>query len=188
MKRQVLTTLVALSAVMASGAACAQQAGFYGGASLVRADIKPDEGGNTYTPTAIALTLGNQIDKHIAAELRVGFSMSSDSGKETIQGVPVDVDVKLKDYMGVYVKGFVPITLSGALYGVGGYTSAKTQATLKANGQSASTTENDSSLAFGVGGSFAINRMNFITIEWMRLLSGDDYKINTLSAGFNMRF
>lgn len=179
MKRQVLTTLVALSAVLASGAACAQQAGFYGGASFSRADLKVD-GLDTVSPTVLALTLGNQIDKHFAGELRYGFSLSDDTLK--VNGV--DVKAKVKDYMGVYLKGFVPITLSASLYGVGGYTSGKVSMT----GPGGTASESDSGLSFGVGGSFAINRLTFVTIEWMRLLKGSDYTLNTLGAGVNFRF
>lgn len=179
MKRQVLTTLVALSAVLASGAACAQQAGFYGGASIARADLKVD-GLDTVSPSVLALTLGNQIDKHLAVEFRYGFSLSDDTLK--VNGL--DTKFKVKDYAGIYIKGFVPITLSGALYGIGGYTSGKVSAS-NANGTGS---ENDSGLSFGVGGSFAINRLTFVTIEWMRLLKGDDYTVNTLGAGINFRF
>ncbi|MFM2058369.1 MAG: hypothetical protein RLY71_2754 [Pseudomonadota bacterium] len=178
MKRHVLTT-VALSAALVSGVACAQQAGFYGGASFARADLKVD-GFKTVSPTALSLTLGNQIDKYIAGEFRYGFSLSDD----TLQVNGVDVKAKIKDYMGVYVKGFVPVTLSGSLYGIAGYTSGK----VSFSGPVATTSESDSGVSFGVGGSFAINRLTFVTIEWMRLLKGDDYTLNTLGAGVNFRF
>lgn len=167
--------LVALVAACACGAASAQQAGFYGGATLSRLDVKPD-GQSTYTPSSLNLVLGNQIDRIFAAEARLGFGLSGDSYAGT--------NVKVKDYVGGYLKLFAPLSYNASLYGMLGYTSGRVETTTGG----VTTRQNDNDVSFGVGGSFQINRLSFVTIELARLFSGDNYKVNALSGGIYMRF
>ena len=174
MRRNIIA-LIAAAACLAGGAASAQQTGFYGGVALSRVDVKPD-GFSTYTPIAGNLVIGNQIDKMLAAEVRLGAGLSGDSMNNT--------EVKIKDYVGGYLKVFAPVSYAASLYGLLGYTSGK----VEASASGVSVRHNDSDVSYGVGGSFAINRLNFVTIELARLFKGTDYTVNALSAGINMRF
>lgn len=172
-------TLAAFAACLSCAGAQAQQhKGFYGGLSLSRMDVQlqPD-GSPSHAPTAGSIVIGHQIDSLFAVELRLGAGLSGDStnGRE----------VKVKDYAGGYLKVFVPLSYTASLYGMAGYTSGKVESAINGG---ATTRTNDNDLSFGVGGSFAINRLNFVTVEVARLFAGPDVTVNALSAGFNMRF
>jgi hypothetical protein len=168
-------SLIAVAASLTCGAASAQQSGFYGGATLSRLDVKPS-GSPTYTPSSLNLVVGNQIDKYFAAEARLGLGLSGDSNSGT--------EVKVKDYVGGYMKVFAPLSYSASLYGMLGYTSGKVEVTTAG----VTTRHNDNDVSYGVGGSFAINRLSFVTVELARLFGGNDYKVNALSGGIYMRF
>lgn len=172
-----VVTLAAIAACLSCvGVQAQQHKGFYGGLSLSRMDVRP-EGAPSYAPTAGSVVIGHQIDSIFAVELRLGVGLSGDStnGRE----------VKVKDYAGGYLKVFVPLSYTASLYGMAGYTSGKVESAINGG---APTRTNDNDLSFGVGGSFAINRLNFVTVEVARLFSGPDVSVNALSAGFNMRF
>lgn len=177
MKRSILSMVAVLAGVFCSSAQAQQHYGFYGGVSLSRLDVTP-EGSTSYSPTAVTLVVGHQVDRLFAAELRLGGGLSGDSADGR--------QVKLKDYVGGYLKIFAPLGHNASLYGLAGYTSGKVESTPLAGG--AASRYNENNVSFGIGGSFSINRLNFVTVELARLFSGRDVSVNALSAGYGLRF
>lgn len=177
MKRSLVSIAAAVAGVFCVQAQAQQHYGFYGGVSLSRLDVTPD-GSTSYAPTAVTLVAGNQVNRLVAVELRVGGGLSGDSADGQ--------KVKLKDSVGGYLKLFAPLSHNASLYGLLGYTSGKVESTPLAGGAATRYSENNAS--FGVGGSFSINRLNFVTVEWARLFAGRDVTVNALSAGYGLRF
>jgi len=159
---------VLAAAIAACGTAFADQ-GVYVGGVLSRVEFKPD-GGPTFTPTAIAAVVGKEFSPNFAGEVRLGAGIAADS------------NVEVDNYVGVYGKGMLPLSKEVAIYGLLGLTSSKLKFT--GGGGSAS----DSSLSYGFGADFALNRGTSIGVEWASLVRASGYDVNALSLLAKFKF
>lgn len=202
--KRVFVAITTISALCSSGAYSADYSeGVYIGVGVSQTSAKVDLGSNdlgitdkkTYRNQAIDLRIGKSFNENFAIEGRVGTGLSK--GKSnfsvTVQGVDVGVNTtaKLSNYYGIYAVGkypvgdFTPYVILGA--SSVGY---KLDATASANGlsYSASDKSTDSSASFGVGVDYSINKSTSAGIEYTRLISKSDLKIDALSLSGKFKF
>ena len=144
------------------------QAGGYGGLSYDRIDY--DESGLDLAFSTYTFIAGSEFNDYVSAEFRYGNGNSDDSA--------YGADIEIDRYMGLYTMFTLPLFDEVEPYGVVGYTRGK----MSVSGPygSASETEGDPSYGFGV--KYNVSERLKIRGEWMRLMDGSDYHIDSLSA------
>jgi opacity protein-like surface antigen len=176
MKTMIAAAVAALGLSSAAIAAdTAPEKGFYLGGVYSFVDYKED-GFDTVSPKAIAVLGGWNFNKNFALEARLGTGAGSDS----MQGIDFEVD----SYLSILFRGTLPVNDVFSVYAVAGHTNGK----LKASFLGESFSDSDSSFSYGIGGEFNVASRSGISLEWSRLLSGDDYDVDALSIGYRYRF
>jgi opacity protein-like surface antigen len=171
--------LLALAASVSVATLVHADAGMYAGANITQIGYKED-GFATVEPIAVAFKLGKQFSPNFALEGRIGLGVADDD--IDVGGIPVSLEVD--NYYGVYGKAILPLSETASVYGLLGFTRGKL--TISANGFSQS--DSDSDLSFGLGAEFTVAPTAFVSVEWARLLKGDDYKVNGISLGIGFKF
>lgn len=151
----------------------------YAGISVSRVQYKED-GFPKAEPSAISFKYGVQFNPNFAVETRLGTGLSD--GDVTISGTRVSVGVD--SFIGIYLKGIIPVTNHFAPYGMVGYTNAK----LKLKSGAFSETASDSDFSYGAGADFPVSKNVSLNLEIARLFSGDGYKVDAVSLGATYKF
>jgi Outer membrane protein beta-barrel domain len=159
------------------GLSQARDVGGYFGGMLSRISVD-DTGGASPHPTAGALQLGYDLGPHLALEARLGTGLSSDS--VSVEGI--DVDFKIKSFVGGYLRGTLPLSDSFGVYGLLGYASGKAEAS--AMGVVASDSEDGVSYFVGAEFNFGADREHGLALEWGQVV--EDAK--ALSLAYRYRF
>jgi opacity protein-like surface antigen len=123
--------------------------------------------------TTVGVIAGYELNNAVAIEARYGQGQ----GDDDIAGTNIEVD----SVYGLYGVFSLPNETNLEPYVVLGYTEGK----LKAKGFG-SDSEND--FSYGAGVSFKLAESLTIRAEYMRLLSGDDYDFDALSASLVYNF
>jgi opacity protein-like surface antigen len=171
----------AAGALLAAAPAHAQQGlkGYYGGINFSQVSYE-ESGASTAHPTTLGLVFGRPVNPNLAIEGRFGIRASDD--RINVGAVPVDVEVQY--YAGGYAKGILPLAPVFSLYGLAGVTTAKVTASvgsLFVNGW-------ETDFSYGLGAELAIGTTSSVTLEWLRMLDGSGYDLDTVSVGLNFRF
>jgi OOP family OmpA-OmpF porin len=196
MNKQISAVVLVAGALGGSGAALAQETGWYLGGSLGQSKIKIDRAkdsadltaaglgnagitGTKETDTAWKVFGGYRINRHFAVEgAYINLGKFSESTTVTsINGVAVapvalTVDVKTKNGFYASAVGIVPLGSQFSLFGKLGVYTIKTEATATASsgGRTASSSGSDRNedLMFGVGASYDFTKEIAARAEWER--------------------
>lgn len=84
--------------------------------------------------------------------------------------------------------GHLPVASNFDLYGALGVTSGEVNVTASVAGTSATETNSDSGLSYGIGANIRLFDAAALNIEYMHYLSESDYDISALSAGLTFTF
>lgn len=131
-------------------------------------------------PTALAVRLGANLSPNVGLELRVGTGLSDDS--ITVGGIKATLDID--NYISAYGRLMAPLGERFNAYAMAGLTRSKL--TLEALGYKVS--DSETGFSYGVGGELLLNVNTFVSVEYARLLNGDDYDLDALSIGLGFRF
>lgn len=151
--------------------------GLYFGASAGELIYKED-GLDTMRPTIIEARLGQDINRYLAIEGRIGGGI----GRDEVNGTNTSVQAM---YAG-YVKGILPLTpiLSG--YGLAGIAGVQ----LHHNYPDFNTT--DTGFSYGIGAELRVNSQASLTLEWVRVTDGSNsgfyYTADQVAFGVNWHF
>lgn len=151
----------------------------YVGVNVSRAQYD-ETGFPTANPTAVSVKLGGQLSPNFAFETRVGKGISE--GNVTYSGTPISI--KIDSFFGVYLKGILPVNPSFAPYALVGYT----RGSLTAKAGRYFVSSSDSDVSYGIGADFPFTKSVSLNLEWARLLTGVNYKIEALSLGVAYKF
>lgn len=130
--------------------------------------------------SAIAFTFGYKVMKHLAIEAQLGAGVTDD--KVTVDGS--QVTLKNKEFYGVYLRPYLPVSDTIELYGRVGYFSGK----LSASGNSVSDTDRKNDMAYGIGAAFALSKSMSATIEYNQWFDKDDIKVSGFGIGIRSSF
>jgi hypothetical protein len=168
-----LVSAVALA--LASTAALADD--MYAGIGYGQAKIDTGGFGNAKPSVAFG-NFGYQVNSNFAIEGRLGAGVSDDS--VNVGGIPVKV--KVDHYLGLYMKGILPLNDSVGLYAIAGASDAK--ATAKSGGASASDSNTEASYGAGMSVAVGSSKSTNLTLEWARLFKDTD----AVSVGVSFKF
>jgi len=148
----------------------------YAGVSFSQVSYE-ESGRGTAKPTTLGVTLGKVVNQNFALEGRFATGITDDSVGGGAQDVSVDF------FLGAYAKGILPLSPRIALYGIAGITYGDLSGSggLRFSGS-------DADVSYGIGGDFVVGGTTSLNVEWARLFSATDYKVDTVSVGVNFRF
>lgn len=169
--------ILAAIALFTLGTAQANE-GLYIGVNYASVDYE-ETGFPTVSPTAIAFRIGNELNKNVAVEARLGTGLSDDT--VTVSGVGIAVEVD--NFFGAYVRGILPLGRISP-YGLIGYTKGEVTARVG----NISVSDDDSDFSYGLGADFNLNKTSAINVEWAKLFSGADFDVYALSVGYKYSF
>ena len=135
-------------------------------------------------PTALAVKAGAQLSDFLAVEARVGFGAGDDSISLGGDKLTLEVD----NYISAYIKPTLPVGERFAVYALAGVTRSKLEMKASIGGMSGSDTDSQTDLSYGVGADLNLSTNSFVSVEYARLLNGDDYDLDALSIGLGFRF
>ena len=171
MKRRVLILLLGMSLPVMSAA----NDGGYLSANLSRVTYK-ESGVSDAHPLTAGLRVGSALTEHFSLEARLGLGIRDDA----VGGV----DLELDNYLGAYTRFIAPVSDSVAVYALVGIARAK----LTASNGFVSASDTEKGLSYGIGAELATGPRGFVTLEYGRLVSGDDYDLDILTLGLGRRF
>lgn len=166
------TALPCLLFAMVPVAAFAAGPGPYIGGQVSQFDYK-ENGFDGATPTAIGVIGGFDFTPNFAIEVRAGTGVASDS----VDGI----DIKLKSYATLALRGNLPVSDTFRLFGLVGSSTARLRAAYQ--GAVAQSSDNGFSYGFGVEFLLGPGRNLGLSAEWTRLLSNSDYDLDQLGIG-----
>lgn len=171
--------IAALALCLSAFTAAQAESTPYAGISVARVQYKED-GFPKAEPSAISFKYGVQFNPNFAVETRLGTGLSD--GDVNISGIPVSVGVE--SFIGIYLKGIIPVGNRFAPYAMVGYTNAK----LKLKSGAFSDTASDSDFSYGAGADFPVSKNVSLNLEVARLFTGDGYKVDAVSLGATYKF
>lgn len=178
--------VAAASVLLMLGTAQAQtRAPLYGELGYSFLEFKGD--GVKTNPQAIRGIVGYEFHPNAAVEGMLMFGTKGDDFNTTEFGVPVNVDLKLRNAIGVFVKpkyNFGNIEVFGRL----GWARVKVKATACAAGVCASDSDSDNDFAWGLGANYQFNPRMYAGLDWMRLNNNDGAKIQGWTVNFGYKF
>src|SRR5690606_13920656 len=140
-----------------------------------------ESGAPDIEPTAIAVKAGAQLSDFLAVEARVGFG----AGDDSVSAGGTKLSLEVDNYISAYLKPTLPVGERFAVYALAGVTRSKLE--MKTN-TGFSDTDSQTDLSYGVGADLNLSTNSFVSVEYARLLKGDDYDLDALSIGLGFRF
>ena len=128
---------------------------------------------------AITARIGADFTPNLGVEGEVGFGVK-DEDIDTAFG---DVNVELKNHLGAYVVGKLPLSPQAELFARLGYANFD----IEASGLGASVEEDFGGVSYGVGGTYFFDGVNGIRGDYTRTDS-DDADIDVFSVSYVRRF
>lgn len=184
MKRKLTVAALATFAAFGAQAEEAPQPQGYFGGNYVFLTYEEDGIDEDFDLGALVGKAGVNVNPYLAAELRVGFGVKDYS----ISGNGVTAELEVDYLVGGYIVAGIPNSSPIYPYAVLGATKAELTATVRAFGESASVSDSDSDVSYGVGANFAVNEQVSLNAEYMSYLDKDSVKISGISIGGAVRF
>lgn len=151
--------------------------GLYFGASVGEL-IYNEDGLDTMRPAIVQARLGQDINRYLAIEGRIGGGITRDE----VNGTSTSVQAM---YAG-YVKGILPLTSTLSGYGLAGIAGVQ----LHHNYPDFNTT--DTGLSYGIGAELKVANQTSLTLEWLRVTDGNNsgyyYTADQVAFGVNWHF
>jgi opacity protein-like surface antigen len=155
----------------------------YFGTSLQRGSYE-ETGLSTINPTSVKFSAGKYLAKNIAIEGQFILGLSGDTA--VVEGV--DVELELKNAISLFGKAEFPVNSNVMAYGLLGLTKGKLEANFEYQGTQFETSESDSGLSYGLGGSMKMKEGTNLTAEYISYLDEDEYEYSAINIGLNVNF
>ena len=175
--KKILAIFAAASAIAATDA-LAQNEQYY--AELNYSLPKAEASGYSATPSVIAGRFGMKFTDQLAGEVFLGTSASSDA---TTQG-GLKVNVKIKDVVGLYLKGTLPVADKFSVFGRVGYVRAK----IEASAIGGTVSDSDSGFSYGVGAQYDFTPQVYGMLDYMSFYDRHGATIMGPTIGVGMKF
>jgi outer membrane autotransporter protein len=166
-------------------AAFTASAQMYGELGVTAVDIELNDSGSNLesSPTAIRGIVGYELNPNLAIEGLVAFGMNDDNFKvngATAFGTKFELD----NAIGIYAKPKVKFTPELEGFVRAGFARAK--GTASGGGQSFSASE--TGFSYGLGLSYALNKMTSINVDYMSYLDKNDFTATGYTFGVGYKF
>ena len=183
------TALVLSSAMLSSPALSAAQGDRYFG--LQYSSITFELFGEDWEPTALIGRYGKYIDDNFAIEGRLGIGVDSDT--LSINNDPIvgnaSVEIEMDTLIGIYGVGSHDINKNSSIYALIGITNGEATINVKSSTLgSASDSDSETDLSYGVGANIGISDTAGINLEYISYISKTDFDVTAVNFGFVFKF
>ena len=182
MKKNLVSLALASTLMLLTGTSIGGTEGeTYVGAQYAVSEYNEDGISEEFEPTFWLLRVGRFFTPNLAIEGRLGSGLDDDT-----QSVPElggnDGTLEIEDILGIYAIGHLNLTESASIYGVLGASKVEGTASVPSF-PGLESTEDNSSISFGVGADFGIGSNVTLNIEYLRYLDDSDYDLDAFAVG-----
>lgn len=173
-KLAVLILVLSVSTVAQAG----KSGAFFGGGYSF-ANIKAD-GLAEFDMSALDIAGGLMFNEFLGFDARLGLGVSQDTKELNVGILTTEAETSLTSYYGLYLR---PQYMQDRMqiYGLLGYAGADIELNVK--NTRLDFEGSDAGVSYGAGIGFSPDRTLFFNVEYLKMLSGDDYDFN----GINLR-
>jgi len=133
----------------------------------------------------LSLSGGIYFHKNFAAEARLGFGIGDDTYTDFVGD---SLKVELDNYLGLYLRGEIPIEKL-KLYGIVGFTRGEITGTFDIGGFGTfSESEDESDFSYGVGLDILPTDKLGLNLEYIQLMDKSDFDVTSLNFGVKFYF
>jgi len=187
MKNKLISITLAGSLCLVTGTGIAGTAGEnYFGLQYGIGNYDEDGISETYEPTLLIGRFGRFLTPNFAIEGRLGIGLDDDTHNLPELGNR-DATLELDSMFGLYGTAHFNITESSSIYGVLGVSRIEGTASLP-DFPGMESTEDSSSVSYGVGADIGIGSRWALNIEYIRYLDKDDFDFDVGSVGASFSF
>jgi len=140
----------------------------------------------TYEPTLLVGRFGRFLTPNFSVEGRLGFGLEDDTHNLPEFGNR-DATLEIETLFGIYGTGHINITESSSIYGVLGASNVEGTASISSI-RGLESTEDNSSVSYGIGADIGIGSSWSLNIEYMRYLDKDDFNLDAAIVGATFDF
>ena len=182
MKKTLIATAIAASTLVSANTVMAAEKGTYFGASYDLMSIDFD--GDSFDSSVLSLRLGQNFNENIGFEVVYGTGVTDET--QTFDGI--DLTVGVKNYYGAYLTGMYPVTDQFDITSKVGFTNVTLEAEATDGFDTVSLEDDDSSVSWGIGASYAVTDKVRVTADYTMLYSDSDGDIAGLTLGARYAF
>ena len=187
MKNKLIFTVLAASLLLLTKTAAAGSEGeTYFGLQYGVGNYDEEGISETYEPTLLTARLGYYLTPNFTIEGRIGTGMDDDTHSLPEFG-DRDATLELDRMFGIYGTAHFNITESSSIYGLLGASKVKGTASLD-DFPGLDSSEDNSSVSYGVGADIGIGGNWALNIEYVRYLDKEDFDLDVGSVGASFRF
>lgn len=187
MKNKLIYVALTSSLLLGTGTGLAGTEGeYYIGLQYAEGAYEEDGISETFNPTMLVGRFGKFFTPNFSVEGRLGFDLDDDT-----QSLPEfgnrDFTLELERLYGIYGTGHFNFTDSFSIYGVLGFSEVRGTASIPSF-PGLESTEDNSSVSFGIGADLGIGSNWALNVEYMRYLDDDDYELDAANLGATYSF
>jgi opacity protein-like surface antigen len=182
MKKNLVSLALASTLMLLTGTSIGGTEGeTYVGAQYAVSEYNEDGISEEFEPTLWLLRVGRFFTPNLAIEGRLGSGLDDDTRSVPELGGN-DGTLEIEDILGIYAIGHLNLTESASIYGVLGASKVEGTASVPSF-PGLESTEDNSSISFGVGADFGIGSNVTLNIEYLRYLDDSDYDLDAVAGG-----
>jgi len=159
----------------------------YAGLQYAYGNYDEDGISQTFNPTLLVGRFGLYFMPNFSIEGRLGLGLQDDTQFLPELGSGFDATLELDRMIGLYATGHMNVTESFSIYGVLG--ASKVKGTASAPGfPGLESTEDNSSVSYGIGADVGIGSNVAFNIEYMQYLDKSDFDLGAIGLGVVFSF
>jgi opacity protein-like surface antigen len=188
MKNNLISLALASSLLLATGAGVAGTEGEnYVGAQYAVSYYNEDGISKEFSPTLVIARLGRFFTPNFAIEGRLGFGLQDDTQFLSELGSGYDATLDIERIFGLYATGHINLTESASIYGVLGASKVKGTASVPSF-IGLESTEDNSSVSYGIGADIGIGSKFAVNVEYIRYLDKSEFTLDAVAVGAVYKF
>jgi outer membrane immunogenic protein len=163
--------------------------GAYAGVQYASFDFSFEDVSEDFSPTGLIGRAGSNINQYFSIEGRLGFGLSDDTVSVSDGVTTASVSIELDTLIGAYGVGHVPLGKSSSIYALVGLTQVDATASAALTGSgSASFSDDESDLSYGIGADIGILYNLWINVEYVQYLDKSDLDLSAIALGIKFGF
>lgn len=163
--------------------------GGYAGVQYASTDFSFQDVSEDFSPTALIGRAGSNLNRYFSIEGRLGLGLSDDTVTATSGTTTASLSIEIDTLIGVYGVGHVPLGKSSSLYALVGLTQVDATASASATDiGSASTSDDESDLSYGIGADIGILYNLWVNVEYVQYLDKSDFDVSAIALGLKFGF
>lgn len=163
--------------------------GAYAGIQYAITDFSFEGVSEEFSPTALIGRAGSNFNQYVSIEGRLGIGLSDDTVTASDGVTTASASVEVDTLIGLYGVGRLPLGKSSSVYGLVGFTQVDATASTATTGfGSASVSDDESDLSYGVGADIGIRYNLWVNVEYVQYLDKSDVEVSAIAIGMRFGF